>query len=624
MMLHAIREKAKGWFAWVIVLLISIPFALWGIGSYIAPDPNPPVAEVGDIVIGSYEFQNQVQNLLAQSRTQDSSVLKMQLLEQLINSKALIHFLREQGYRVSRATLSEYIMGDQNFRDPKTGKFSQSLFQRFLTRAGLSFESFQQKLEDDLVINQYMNGVQSSVPAVGDHDKMLALLNQQRDISYIEIDPQKFVADIKIDDSAIEKYYQDNPVQFEVPEQIKFAYIELSRKALARQQEIDTDQAQQYYQEHKAQYTQAEKRKASHILLTFDKKDKKAAQAAQEQAQEIIKQLKAGKDFAELAKQYSKDPGSASRGGDLGFFGKGEMVPAFEKAVFALKTGQISKPVKTDFGLHIIKLTAIQPAKVQPFEAVKNKIIQNLQFEQAEKPFYELSEMLQSITYEQPDSLEPAAEETGLKIQNSEYISTRSASGVFASSKVKQAVFTDEVVQGGNNSEVVDLGNDHLLVARVLDKKTAHIKPLQEVREEIVKTLKNKKAMDKAMQLAKQIEQASASDREKLLAEKQLSPKSIEKLKRNDFMHPQIAKTAFAMPRPGKQPVTKIIKNRGKVDVIFLNKVIDGKTDDKKMADMLIKQFVQAKNALLSNLIVRDVRQNTRVKIYQSRINREE
>jgi len=454
-MLHSIREKAKGWFAWVIVILISVPFALWGIGSYITPDANPPVAMVDQTKISTYEFQNALQReqqqLESKSQNVDEKFLKQNILDRLINSKSLLNHLNSAGYMTSRSTLNAQILGDQNFQDPKTGKFSEKIFQQMLQRMGLGFESYERQLANDLLIQQYTNGLTKAAwISQTEINAVVALLKQKRDISYILIDSQKFAGTIKATDEEINTYYQANKESYEVPEKVKVAYLEVSREQIAKTIDISDDEVKELYDDNQIKYTDPEQRQASHILIPVNKDgDAESKKKARDKIEQLYKQLQSGEDFSELAEQYSKDPGSAKKGGDLGYFGKGVMVPEFEKMAFSLAINAIGEPIESPFGFHIIKLTAIKEAQIKPLSEVKQKIVTDLQYDKAEEIYYQKSESLQTIAYEQPDSLEPAANEINMAILQSPFISKNTGSGIFADKKLQLAIFDEQVLETG-------------------------------------------------------------------------------------------------------------------------------------------------------------------------------
>jgi len=633
-MLHSIREKAKGWFAWVIVILISVPFALWGIGSYITPDANPAVAMVDESKISIYEFQNALQReqqqLESKSQNIDEKFLKQTVLDRLINSRALLNHLGSEGYMTSRARLNEQILSDPNFKDPKSGNFSETIFKQILQRMGLAYESYERQLADDMLIRQYTNGITNAAwVSPVEIDSVVALLKQKRDISYVLIDSKVFAESIQPSDEEINTYYQSNKESYEVPEKVKVAYIEISRAQIAKTIDISDDEAKTLYDDNGIKYTKPEERQASHILIPF-KKDASAEEKnkSKEKVDDLYKQLQNGGDFADLAKQFSKDPGSAKKGGDLGFFGKGVMVPEFEKMAYSLKVNEIGEPIESPFGFHIIKLTAIKEAQVKPFAEVKEEIVSALQYDKAEQIYYEKSESLQTIAYEQPDSLEPAANEINMNISESPLISKTDGEGIFANKKLLAAIFDEQVLEAGNNSDLVSVGNDHVVAVRIVEKVPSSIKPLQEVKASIVKTLISKTANDKALELANSLSKAISEQKD---IKEQLSANKLEMVEqglvdRNDFVTPrEIIQKAFTLPRVKDIPESSAFMMQDKqAAVVVVKKVENGNSDDKEFVKMVEGGLKQARGSMFANLAIMQARKNSTIEINQERLSSED
>ncbi|MFK5984606.1 MAG: SurA N-terminal domain-containing protein [Pseudomonadota bacterium] len=635
MMLHSIRERAKGWFAWVIVILISIPFALWGIGSYITPDANPAIATVDDIKISSYEFQNALQReqqqIQSQSRKMDEGFLKQAVLDRLINNKALLSHLISEGYTTSRATVNQQILSDNNFQDPNTGQFSEQIFKQLLQRMGLSFESYKKLLANDLLTQQYTNGIsQTAWINQQEVDSVVALLKQKRDISYITISTKMFAESIHPSDEEVSSFYEENKQKYEVSEKVKVDYIELSRKEIAKTIDISEDDIEASYNNSIAKFTIPEQRQASHILISFNKDDDDEKKAkAKELIDSLHKKLQDGEDFATLAKEYSKDPGSAQNGGDLGYFNKGDMVPEFEEVSYSLKIDAISEPFESPFGFHIIKLTAIRAAQVKPLDEVRQQIISDLQYDHAEKEYFEKSELLQTIAYEQPDSLEPAASEVGAQILISPLLAKSGGEELFSNKKLISAIFDEQILETGNNSDLIEVGNDHVVVVRINEKIPEFIKPLEQVKQEIVKTLIIKEANDKALDLANSLSKLLAEQQD---IKQQLSDNKLEivdegLIDRNNLqIAPQILQKAFTLPRVKDKPESIAFMMRdnsgedNKAVVLLLKAVENGISDDKEFRAMVANGLKQSRGSLYANMAIKQARSNARVEINKERL----
>jgi len=624
MMLHLIRERAKGWFAWAIVILISIPFALWGVNSYITPDSNPAVATVGNNKVTTYEFQNAVQN--EQQRTQsqgDDNQLKQVVLERLINNYALLNQLTESGYVVSKNQLNQQIIADPNFVDPETGQFSEKVLGQVLSRMGMTLDSYRTNLTKDVLIEQYLQGIQqSAIITDAEVEQVMKLVKQKRDISYVIVDSENFKESIQPSAEQINEHYQAHQIDFEVPETVELEYLHISREELAKSIEVSDEDIDKYYQENSQTYSSDEERQASHILISFKADDSDdVKEKAKQQIEDIHKRLVAGEDFAQLASEFSKDPGSAKNGGDLGYFKKGAMVPEFEEKTFSTDINQITEPFESPFGYHIIKVTGIKESKTKPLSEVKDEIIKKIQFDLAERPYFEKTEALETIAYEQPDSLEPAAIETGLKVQKSPFISRKGGEGIFANPKLLEKIFSDQVLEAGNNSEMVDLGNDNVVVVRLSERVPASIKPLDSVSDTISQILVQKMASEKAMELAKSLEKAfnSGEALDELIAKNNLKMVNKGLVERSDKDTPRaITQKAFTMPRVTDKALANTVKMPGNnAAMIIVKAVEDGKNDDAEYAKTIRSIMERSRGQLFGNLGVMQARADTKVEIDQ-------
>lgn len=625
MLLHSIRERATGWFAWVIVILISIPFALWGINSYITPDANPAIANVGNYKVTVQEFQNAVQNESKELKGQiDNRFIKKLVLEKLINNRALINFLINSGQSISKAQVDVYIRNDSNFQ--LDGQFSEDLYNRFLPSA-YSKSNYRQSIATQLLLEQFQQGINvSSFVSDQEVKRVIQLVKQKRDIVYAIVKAEDFKDAISVSDEEIKTYYQNFQNQFENPEQIKLAYLELSRKKMAEQVQVSDAQITKYYQDNLPQYTQPERRKASHILFTFstdagdDEKEKVKAEA-----QSVLEKINDGADFAEMAKEYSKDPGSAENGGDLGVFARGEMVPAFEESVFSLNPGEVSGLVESSFGFHIIKLTAIEGGESKPLEEVKDNIVEVLQLEQVETTYFENTEAMQTMAYEQPDSLEPVAAELDMTIQESPLLTSRGGSGIFSNPKLLGIAFSESVLEEGNNSDLIELADDHVVVIRIVERIPANIRPLSEVKEQIENRLKadliTAKAQEKATELVQQLTEGKAfAD---LAEENSLTLEETGAVDRQAMQVPsEILRKAFTMPREMKYGTTKMMN--GDIAVLEIKAIEDGDSGDKALFESIKAALLQNRANTEMSLSVLQIRSESDIQINHKLLQEEE
>lgn len=616
MILHSIRERATGWFAWVIVILISIPFALWGINSYITPDANPAVANVGDYKVTVQEFQNAVQNESKEYKGQiNDALIKQIVLEKLINNRALINFLNHSGLTISKKQIDYQIRNDANFQ--LDGKFSEELYNRYLPSA-YSKSNHRNSVATQLLIEQFSDGISSS-SFVSDVEvkRVIQLIKQKRDISYTIIKAEDFVDSVTISDEEIKNYYQNFQDQFKNPQQVKLAYLEISRKDLANNEQVTDEQISKYYQDNIFQYTQPERRKASHILFTLPTDaDTATKDKLKAEAQSVLDKIKNGADFSEMAKAHSQDPGSADNGGDLGFFGQGEMVPAFEESAFSLTPGDISDLVESSFGYHIIKLISVEGGESKPLDTVKDEIIASIQFDKVENAYVEKVESMQTIAYEQPDSLEPVATELNLTIKESELLTSAGGKGIFANPKLLNAAFGETVLEEGNNSDLIELGDDHVVVIRLVERIPANTKPLEEVKDIIEPRLKQDsstaKAQEKASEFVKNLTDGTSLD--ELSKENSLIIENTGAIDRQDTKTPgEIMRKVFTMPREMKYATTKMMN--GDIAIIAIKSIEDGDSGDQALFDSIKAALLQNKGNMETSLSVLQIRSDSEIVI---------
>lgn len=517
-MLQSIRDRAQGVGAWIIVILISIPFALWGIHEYVQPTNEEMVAKVNDVKITRNEFERNVRQQQAyfrnmlQGQNIDISFFEKQIrrstLENMIEQEVLIQIAEEHGLRIADQSLAASIHKIPAFQE--NGQFSPEQYQRLMKMQGMSPLYFENQMRRDLLTTQIRQGIQRSTLVPDNLKKQFEKLNQQqRLLSYLIIPKNEFREKITLTDEEIGQYYDENLRFYQTPEQVSVEYVELALSDIQKDLKFDEQTLRDYYQERITSYTTPVKWQASHILISVAQEaSAEEWRAAKKRAEELFNQLKNEQaDFASLAKEHSDDTESAKEGGDLGEFGRGRMVKPFEKALDTMAVGDISEPVRTQFGFHIIKLDDKQGDTVRPFEEVKEELANNLKQEQAENEFYVQYEQFGTLTFEHPHSLEMVAEVLDLQIKETDFFGKQGIAGdeIFSKREVIDAAFNDEVLIDGYNSSVIELEDQHVLALRVKTHKPPEQKPLAEVREDIEQTLTQQKLEEAAQQLGEQL-----------------------------------------------------------------------------------------------------------------------
>ena len=367
---------------------------------------------------------------------------------------------------------------------------------------------------------------------------------------------QPFMDKVAVTDSDIENYYTANSSSFMTPERVRLEYLELNAADIDPGIDVDEVALQALYDEQSAKYVTPEERHARHILVALLPDADEAAQAsALEKANTVVARLDAGESFDDLAKELSDDPGSAATGGDLGFFARGMMTPGFDEAVFALQTGERSQPVKTPFGYHIIELLEVKPEVATPLAEVRDDLVNQLLAEEQGDLFYEQSEALASLAFEQPDSLQGAADELDLQINQTDWIERSGGTGIAEHASVVETAFSDDVLLNGNNSAPIEVGDNHLIVVRILEHQEAAQQPLEQVKADVSQLVRNEQARAMALNRGNELlEGLSAPDAtlENMASANELTSNSTELLTRNATEPDRAIVSAAFLIQPAK------------------------------------------------------------------------
>ncbi|XXK21492.1 SurA N-terminal domain-containing protein [Arenicellales bacterium nBUS_48] len=568
-MLTAIKERASGWIAWTLVALISIPFALWGINSYFEGASKIVVATVNGVEIEKTDYQRSLSDqrrMLVQMMGQNvdadyfsSRAFKLQVLETLIDSRLQAEYLRDRGFRVTNEQLSKKISSFSAFQ--VDGQFDPTRYEQLVQNAGLSVEGFERQQRQQGAVDQLRAGLRgSSVVVSSMTDRAIELLYQRRMAQFTVVDITAFEDSLVVESEALRDEFDANKEQYVQPEQMQVEFIRLSVDDLAKQANVSELEQRAFYDDNVERFTQPESRSASHILLPFAEDDPEDVVDAREQeAKGIAARARSGEDFADLAEMYSKDPGSASRGGDLGIIRPGAMAPSFETVVFDLKEGQISDPVRTAYGWHIIKVTNIRESDVRPFDEAMSEIKTILEREWAENQFITMAEDFQNLIFEQPDSLNAASDFLGTPIERSDWFSRTAGDGIASDDLVRKTAFSPEVLVDRLNSEMLEIGSDTFVAVRFADFREKRQKDFNEVKDQIERVLAARVAADAQEKFAKNLVATleSGAEWDKLLAAEGLSsadlPEDLENT--TDDLARAAARVVYSVgaPSPGRR-----------------------------------------------------------------------
>lgn len=498
-----------------MLALVALPFAFFGVDSYVRTmSSDKDVATVGGQAVTPQDYENALRNQQAQMQRMlgknydpamfENPEVKQQVLDGVVNQRLLQVVGQDMKLAASDAEVNKVISNIPDFQED--GKFSEKKAAEILQANRLTVPGFRSNVRNDLAMQTLQDPLGrsgfASVAQVGLYQK---LTEQGREVQVATVDVNAFMALAKVDDAAIKAEYEKSPDSFRAPEQVKLEYLQLDQAAFLSTATVSPDDTKGEYAKRVKEFSAPEERRASHILLSVEKDDKgqpKAASkdAAKAEAEALMKQVGSTADsFATIAKAKSKDPGSAAQGGDLGFFGRGQMVKPFEEAVFSMKPGELRGPIESDFGFHIIRLTEVKPERVKPLEEVKAQIEGELKQQKASKLFAENAEKFQNRVYEAGDSYTKLAEELKLEVKKTDWLSRAQVLAIAAGNqKFAQTVFAPANVAAKKNSEAIDLGNSRLISARVLEHKPSAVRPLDEVKAQIQIQLQRRAATELA------------------------------------------------------------------------------------------------------------------------------
>lgn len=596
-MLQNIRETMSGPVAWFIVGLITLPFAFWGVDQFATGGADPTVVKVGEDKITQTEFERAYQQRYQQLATLmgdsfrpeliDTERFSASVLEDLVDEALMRQFVRDAGYRVSDAQLFDFIRKVPAFQED--GRFSTDAYRRALAMQGLTPALWEQRVREALAIEQLRRGVLDSAVLSEQEALIVArLAAQQRHLALVRLPASRFTDEVTITEEDLAAWYAQHKSRFRAPERIRIAYVELDAEKLPPAEEPPEEVLRQIYEaERDTRFTTPEERLARHVLVRFGSDREAARERAEALRRQIVEQ---GKPFAEVAREHSEDPGSAKDGGSLGWVRRGQMVEAFERVLFALEPGEVSEPVETEFGWHIIKLEDVRPPQVRPFEdpAVRAELLARFREREAQQRFDELADRIEQIAFESPDSLEPVAKATGLPVQTTDWFGRDGGQGIAAEEAVREAAFSAPVLSGENSRPIV-LDPSRIVVLRKLEYEPERERSLEEVRVEVRAQLLRERAAQRAREAAQALlaEVESGKSLAEAAAAAGLEVETIGLVRRDvTKVDRAILDALFRLPRPqdGKPRFAMVELPDGGAAVIALTAVQTPPDADKEAA----------------------------------------
>jgi peptidyl-prolyl cis-trans isomerase D len=501
-----------------LIILIIIPFAFFGLEAYTRATRGTNVATVDGESISAREFSEALraqQDRLRQTfgaqvdiAAFDTPAMREALVESLVAERLVATEAVKSRLYVSDETLRAVIAAMPAFQ--RDGHFSKADYEALLRAQGLSETQFEQRLRYDLTVGQLRRAVaETAIASKTLAARLAGLENEQREISESLVPADLYLDKVSVTAEQVKAHYEAHTADFESPERVRVEYVVLSAETLAKASTVTEDELKKAYEAAGSKYRVGEQRRASHILIQIAPDANEAARAeARKKAERILAEVKASPErFAELAKKYSQDTGSAAKGGDLGLFGRGMMVKPFEDAAFALKAGETSGIVESEFGLHIIRVTEIQPERARPLDEVRKELTEMLKRDKGKRRFAEIAEAFANQVYEQAEALQPVAERFKLELKTSDWITRtpRPEYGVLNNPRLLAAVFSPDALKDRRNTDAIEVAPDTIVAAHVIEHAPARQRTFDEARAEIERALRREAAVKRATEAGEAI-----------------------------------------------------------------------------------------------------------------------
>jgi peptidyl-prolyl cis-trans isomerase D len=486
---------------------------------------------------------------------------------------------------------------------------------------------FYQRIRQDMLTGAVQEPIAAaSIVARPSAVRFLNLLEQQREVAVAAVDLDAFLKDVKVDEAQAKDFYDKNPTAFQVPEQARIEYVLLTQDALTAQATVDPADVKRQYEANAKQYTAPEERSASHILIPVkpDAKDEEKA-AAKKLADEVYAKVKANPaKFADLAKEYSKDPGSAQQGGDLGSFGRGSMVKPFEEAVFAAKVNELLPPVQSDFGWHIIKVTGVREARTRPFEEVRAQIEADLKRQKAAHKFASATDQFQNLVYEQADSLAGVGKALELKVETTPFITRAQAQAIgLGNPKFVEALFSPESIQNKRNTEAIEVAANSVIAGRIVEYKPAAPRPFAEVKDEIRNQLMRKAASELAQKSGQEkLKLLEAGKSDKDVGLKFAGPMMVNRGQFQAGLPPEVLNRVFLANADKLPAYAGGTNERGGYSIVRVLKVVTPESSDKSRVDMAAARLSEQIGRELLNAYLASLKSSADVKINQANLDK--
>jgi peptidyl-prolyl cis-trans isomerase D len=633
-MLQAMRNKMHGWPSIILLGVCVFAMSLFGMESYFTSRNESFVAKVGKHEISQNAYQDRMNQLRQQASAEqgehfDASIFekpetKQRILDGMIDQQLLFAANADWGMRVSDQAVRDYIAAIPAFQ--VNNQFDATSYSAWLTSQRKTPGMFEDDVRSSLATQLLPDAINdSTIVSDAQVDQFLSLLTQRRDLRYFVL-PRPALADNQVSDAQIETYYKAHLAEYMNPEQVSVKYIEVNSADLPLDIVPSDEDLKKRYADEKQRFVQPEQRLASHILINVPANATPEQQkAALAKAEKIAADANPG-DFAKLAEQNSQDLGSKRQGGDLGWLEKGVTDPAFDAALFALQKNQISKPVLSSDGYHVIWLRDLRSGQSKPFEEVRDQLAKEASAAERDRKYNEVAGKMSDNTYQNPSSLEPASVALNLPIKSTPLFSRKGGEGIAANPKVIAAAFGDDVLVQGNNSSLIDLGNNHSLVLHIDKHIPAAARPLAEVRADVQKKILDervaateKKQADDALARLRKGEPMPA-----VATSFGTTVTSLNEATRQSQVSAPLLAKAFLLPHPaaGKPEFAAVDMQDGGYALLAVDKVQGGDLSKvpPEQRESLRQQIAQAYGSETTRELIGLLKANTKIKINTSRL----
>jgi len=638
MVLQSIRDRLTGVLAFTILGILVVPFALVGVNSYFTSSGTNIVARINEAEITTNDFNQSFSNYRRRMQSImgaaydpvqfDQLIIRRQHLDSLIDQELITQAAQSLGLDVDDATLAEQIRQIPAFQID--GQFNADVYQSRLLSQGMTPKQFQREMRSQFVVTELPKSIaESSITTSVEMQQFVGLLEQARSFNAVLIPAEVTESTLEFSDDEIVAWHDSHSEDFQSEEQVVIEYVELDSAFLPVGLEPDEDMLRDQFEAQQARFISPEQRQVSHILIEVAADASEAEiETARQTAEDLSTRAQSGEDFATLAIEYSEDQGSAAAGGDLGWVESGVMVQAFENAMYELSVeAPISEPVQTGFGWHVIRLQEIRESTGMNFEEARITLVREYEEENAARAFLEQADRLVDLIYEDPTTLESAAMVMELPVNVAGPFPRSGGEGVSASPEVIEAAFSDLVLLQGSVSDPINLDENRLVMIKLKDHLPVALKPVEEVRDEIITILGENQARDIANAKANELLAALESgdiELEALAAESSLEYARHETVKRNSFLpDAQLVQEIFRLPAPAEDAVVDVVlPTSNGFAVVQLDAVVQGQLDSVALPVRQQYERVIANSSASqeNSALMHQLRASATVEIFEDRI----